>query len=95
MSSQLHFPGLESDAVVLFTSVSNIAIPSVAPAALSHSQSGTWLHFWRRSCSIPTRPMNEIDPFPARIAGGIKFLKEQFGQLADVLRPEQLDARNR
>jgi len=45
--------------------------------------------------SIPTRPMAEIDPLLVRMVGGIKFLKEQFGQLADVLRPEQFDARNR
>lgn len=45
--------------------------------------------------SIPTRPMAEIDPLMVRMAGGIKFLKEQLGQLADVLRPEQFDARNR
>src|SRR5215470_5344745 len=41
-------------------------------------------------------PIAEITPIPVTTnLGGIEFLQEQIGQLADVLGPEQLDARNR
>jgi|ERR1041385_1323107 len=88
------FQGSSQDPIVLFASVATSqSLGRRQPRSAKANQGlGCILE---KVLSIPTRPMDETDSFPVRMGGGIKFLKEQFGQLADVLRSEQLDARNR